>query len=59
MTQVTSGLKAGEQVEIADPGQALPSIATSGSTTTGRIGVGSFTFPAGGFGNFTATRVGN
>lgn len=55
MTQVTDGLQAGQQVEIADPSQPLPSSANSGSSTTG--GIGNFQLPAGGslpnFGNFT------
>ncbi|MBV9594922.1 MAG: hypothetical protein JO147_14130, partial [Actinobacteria bacterium] len=51
ISQVVSGLQPGQQVQLADPSQALPSSATSSTTT--RFGNGVFpgggSFPAGGF----------
>jgi hypothetical protein len=52
-SQVTAGLKVGQAVELANPGTALPSSATSTSTTTrfpGGFGSG---FVPGGFGGGT------
>lgn len=43
-SQITTGLKVGDRVQLADPGRALPSSATSGSTSTRRFGGG---FPGG------------
>jgi multidrug efflux pump subunit AcrA (membrane-fusion protein) len=52
-SQVKSGLTAGEEVQLADPKQDLPSSTTS-SSTTNRFGGGTFT----GGGNFGTFRVG-
>jgi HlyD family secretion protein len=53
LTQITSGLKAGQSVLLADPSQPLPGSANSGTTTTGRFGGG-----AGGAGGGFAGRGG-
>jgi HlyD family secretion protein len=51
-SQVTGGLSAGDEVELADPDQGLPSSATSSSTTGGfgRVVFPAGSLPAGGFG---------
>jgi multidrug efflux pump subunit AcrA (membrane-fusion protein) len=41
-TQITSGLKAGQQVEIADPSQSLPSSTSSNTGFGGFGGLGRF-----------------
>jgi HlyD family secretion protein len=55
-SQVTGGVAAGERVQLADPGKALPASTTS-STTRIRFGEGG-TFPAGGFGTFGSKGTG-
>ncbi|MDT4944858.1 MAG: hypothetical protein QOH14_1591, partial [Pseudonocardiales bacterium] len=49
LTQVKSGLQAGQKVVLADLSQPLPGSASSGTTTTGRFGGGAGGgFPGGG-----------
>jgi hypothetical protein len=47
-TQIKSGVKVGDQVEIADLSQPLPGSSTTGSTTTTRTGFAGFGGGAGG-----------
>jgi HlyD family secretion protein len=49
LTQVKSGLQAGQKVVLADLSQPLPGSASSGTTTTGRFGGGAGGTGGGGF----------